>query len=338
MQEIKKIEDDLKTTPRSWLITGAAGFIGSNLLEYLLSLNQKVIGLDNFSTGKKSNIEEVLENCSAYKSNFRLIDGDITNLETCHNAVANAEIILHQAALGSVPRSIADPISTNKSNVDGFLNMLVATRESGKRFVYASSSSVYGDSAKLPKVEHEIGQALSPYAVSKSVNEQYARVFKDLYAMEIIGLRYFNVFGKRQDPLGQYAAVIPKWIGQLLSGTKCEINGDGQISRDFCHVSNVIQANILAATCKEPKAFGKNFNIAVAQQTTLNQLYQIIKTTIEQKTNKRLPLANYTHERPGDVKHSLANIELAKNLLGYHPNTNLSQAMPEVIDWYLRSY
>lgn len=336
MQDIKKIEDNLKANPRSWLITGVAGFIGSNLLEYLLNLDQKVCGLDNFSTGKKSNIDEVLKNCADFKDNFTLIEGDITNLETCQKAVNSAEIILHQAALGSVPRSIADPISTNKSNVDGFLNMLVAARGSGKRFVYASSSSVYGDSPKLPKIENEIGQALSPYAVSKAVNEQYAKVFKDLYEMEIIGLRYFNVFGKRQDPLGQYAAVIPKWIGQLLSGAKCEINGDGQISRDFCHVSNVIQANILAAFCQDKQAFGKNFNIAVSQQTTLNQLYQIIKTTIEQKTTKRLPLANYAHERPGDVKHSLANIELAKKLLGYHPSTSLSQAMPEVIDWYLK--
>ena len=286
MTKYEQLQEHLKSNQNTWLVTGVAGFIGSNLLEKLLILNQKVVGLDNFDTGYQHNIDQAIEDASIasgkdikqLKQDFTFIEGDIRKLEDCQKACSGVDYVLHQAALGSVPRSIEDPINTNKANIDGFLNMLVSSRDAKvKRFVYAASSSTYGDHPGLPKVEGEIGAPLSPYAVTKVVNELYASVFAKTYGFKTIGLRYFNIFGKRQDPEGAYAAVIPKWVSDILSGADVFINGDGKTSRDFCYIDNTVQMNLLAATTTDSNSTDQVYNVAVNDQTDLNQLYQMIE-------------------------------------------------------------
>jgi UDP-N-acetylglucosamine/UDP-N-acetylgalactosamine 4-epimerase len=335
---LETIVEELRVNPKTWLITGVAGFIGSNLLEYLLNIGQTVIGLDNFSTGKNENLYEVrdLVNPGAW-SNFTLIKGDIREYNVCLSACAEVDIVLHQAALGSVPRSLEDPIATNQSNVDGFLNMLVAARDTNiDRFIYAASSSTYGDHPGLPKTEDKIGKPLSPYAVTKLVNELYADVFANCYKMQTIGLRYFNVFGKRQDPNGPYAAVIPIWINAIANDKSIVINGDGETSRDFCYIENVIQANLLAALCNKPSAINQVYNIAFGKQTTLNQLFQKICKQVQlmsKSINSSKPV--YTSFRAGDVRHSLADISKASKLLGYSPKFDIDQGLEKTIAWYM---
>ena len=332
------IKKELLNEERTWLITGVAGFIGSNLAEALLKLNQKVISLDNFSTGHRYNLEHIKDSVTAKEwEKFTFIEGDITNFETCKEITKGVDIVLHQAALGSVPRSIDTPVISNHANVTGFLNMLTASKDNGvKRFVYASSSSVYGDSKELPKVEERIGNLLSPYAVTKYVNELYMGVFQRCYGMEAIGLRYFNVFGKRQDPNGAYAAVIPKWIGQILNGEELFINGDGETSRDFTYIENVIQANILAGTTENSKAFGEAFNTAVGGRETLNNLYMaIVKGLKENLPEIKIKDAIYREFRVGDIRHSNANIDKMQKLLGYEPTHSLEEGLSESIAWYI---
>lgn len=318
----------------SVLVTGGAGFIGSNIIDKLMKQGNRVVCLDNFSTGKRENIAHHLSN-----SNFMLIDGDIRDLEICTRAAQGVDFVLHQAALGSVPRSIKDPITTNDVNVTGFLNMLVASRDADvKRFVYAASSSTYGDSKELPKVEERIGNPLSPYAVTKYVNELYANVFSSVYKMEIIGLRYFNVFGPRQDPGGAYAAVIPLFVRSLISKTSPSINGDGNFSRDFTYVANVVQANELAATTSSIEAINSVYNIACGTRTTLNELFSVIKGELS-AFDAEIDNVNavYGPERAGDIPHSLASIDKAKKLLGYRPSHTFSQGIKEAIGWYLEN-
>lgn len=337
MTKYDTIKSQLKANPKTWLVTGVAGFIGSNLLETLLRLDQKVIGLDNFSTGKQDNLDATMaEVTSEQWSGFSFHEGDIRDLDNCRNAVSGADYILHQAALGSVPRSIDDPITTNQSNIDGFLNMLVAARDASvKRFVYAASSSTYGDHPGLPKVEDTIGHPLSPYAVTKYVNELYADVFARTYGMKTIGLRYFNVFGKRQDPNGAYAAVIPKWIGQLLVHEAPIINGDGETSRDFCFIENTVQANILAATTKDPNAVNKVYNVAFGERTTLNELFSMIQQELSATDSSISKIkVQYGPERKGDVRHSLANISRVKDFLGYAPAFSVQEGMKRTVQWY----
>nr|WP_321451987.1 SDR family oxidoreductase [uncultured Carboxylicivirga sp.] len=322
---MKKIEN------KSVLVTGGAGFIGSNLVETLLRQNNKVVCLDNFATGKRVNIEPFLSN-----SDFTLIEGDIRNLDDCKNAVAGMDIVLHQAALGSVPRSIKDPITSNDVNVGGFVNMLVAARDAEvKRFVYAASSSTYGDSKNMPKVEHIIGKPLSPYAITKYVNELYADVFARLYDMKIIGLRYFNVFGRRQDPDGAYAAVIPKFVKLLLEKQSPVINGDGTFSRDFTYIENVIQANQLAATVESDEAINTVYNVAYGDRTTLNELVNWLKEFLAEfdKDISKVDIV-YGPEREGDIPHSLASIDKARTLLGYNPQYSIKEGLKEAISWY----
>ena len=324
----------------TYLVTGVAGFIGSNLAEALLAAGHTVVGLDNFATGYRHNLDDVRERVGAEAAaQFTFIEGDIRDLDACHRACDGVDIVLHQAALGSVPRSIADPLSTHAVNVDGFVNMLIAARDAGvKRFVYASSSSVYGDHPGLPKVEAEIGTPLSPYAVSKRTNELYARTFQDHYGLETVGLRYFNVFGRRQDPSGAYAAVIPKWIGQLLDGEQPTIFGDGETSRDFCYIANVVQANLRAAAAPS-EATGTVYNIAYGDRTTLNELYAAIVQNIERaRPDLELPEADYGPFRPGDVRHSLADVAQARERLGYAPTYTAQAGLREAIDWYLATY
>lgn len=331
-EDIKK---DLVDKPKCWLVTGVAGFIGSNLLETLLGLNQKVVGLDNFSTGLRQNLSDVKICISAKQwDNFRLIEGDIKNLSDCMSAVQGIDIILHQAALGSVPRSIKDPIASNDANVVGFLNMLWAAKSAGvKRFVYASSSSVYGDSPGLPKVEDCTGNLLSPYAVTKFVNELYAKVFSRSYGLETIGLRYFNVFGKRQDPESTYAAVIPIWFRNFVRKQPIIINGDGETSRDFCFVENAVQANILAGMATEPKAFNRVYNVSFGQQTTLNILFQLIRERVSEKYPEVLETQPTYHDfRAGDIRHSLAKISDAQEFLGYNPLYSLKDGLLKTSD------
>lgn len=337
MSEYEKIIEQVKNSPKSWLITGVAGFIGSNLLEALLRLNQKVVGLDNFATGHQRNLDEVQANVSKEQwQNFEFIKGDICDLEACKKATANVDFVLHEAALGSVPRSIKDPIATNSANIDGFLNMLVASRDAGvKRFVYAASSSTYGDHPGLPKVEDRIGKPLSPYAVTKYVNELYADVFARTYGMQNIGLRYFNVFGKRQDPEGAYAAVIPKWIASMIRNQPVFINGDGETSRDFCYVENVIQANLLAALSENTEAVNQVYNVAVGDRTTLNELYSYLHENLLPKYSHLAGVsATYRDFRAGDVRHSLADISKAKTLLGYAPIYRVKEGLKLAMDWY----
>jgi UDP-N-acetylglucosamine 4-epimerase len=328
----------LKATPKRWLVTGVAGFIGSNLLEELLKLNQAVVGLDNFSTGHRHNLEDVRKVVGEEAwGRFTFIEGDIRNLANCNRACEGVDYVLHQAALGSVPRSMSDPITTNQSNIDGFLNMLVAARDAKvKRFVYAASSSTYGDHPGLPKKEDIIGKPLSPYAVTKYVNELYADVFGRCYGLESIGLRYFNVFGRRQDPAGAYAAVIPKWIGELLEGKSPTINGDGETSRDFCYIDNTIQVNLLAATTENKEAVNQVYNVAVGGRTSLNELFRLIRDILGKvKPQVKDIEAIYRDFRPGDVRHSQADIEKARQLLGYEPIYGVSQGMTETVKWFL---
>ena len=333
------LKDRLLDTRFNWAVTGVAGFIGSNLLEVLLRHNQTVLGLDNFSTGHQHNLDQVKENVSAEQwSRFRMITGDIRDLKNCRDTCANVNYVLHQAALGSVPRSLEDPLLTNENNITGFLNMLVAARDSDvNRFVYAASSSTYGDHPGLPKVEGAIGKPLSPYAVTKYVNELYADVFARCYDFKTIGLRYFNIFGQRQDPEGAYAAVVPKWVASLLSDEPVYINGDGETSRDFCYIDNAVQANLLAATTENEDALNQVYNVAVGERTTLNQLFEMIRNLLAKDKPELAGVgAVYRDFRAGDVRHSLADISKAQNLLGYMPTHRISEGMEEAMDWYVQ--
>ena len=332
-----QVQAQLRTTPRSWLVTGCAGFIGSNLIEALLKLDQRVVGLDNFATGYAHNLDEVRANVSATQwSNFRFIQGDIREAATCAKAVAEVEFVLHQAALGSVPRSLADPVTTNDVNISGFLNMLVAARDAKvQAFVYAASSSTYGDHPALPKVEDQIGKPLSPYAVTKYVNELYADVFARAYDFKTIGLRYFNVFGKRQDPEGAYAAVIPKWIAAMLKGEAVSVNGDGETSRDFCFVDNAVQANILAAMAAD-EGTNQVYNVAVNARTSLNALHKNLVSTLAENAVSYALVPSYRDFRAGDVRHSQADITKAQRLLGYQPTHTILQGLQAAMPWYIQ--
>lgn len=344
MTSYERLQEHLKTNQSVWLVTGVAGFIGSNLLEKLLVLNQRVIGLDNFDTGHQKNIDQALKDAGDVagkdlSSNFRFINGDIRQLGDCKEACKGVDYVLHQAALGSVPRSIEDPINTNKANIGGFLNMLVASKDANvKRFVYAASSSTYGDHPDLPKMEDKIGNPLSPYAVTKVVNELYAGVFAKTYGLKSIGLRYFNIFGKRQDPNGAYAAVIPKWVAAILGKENVYINGDGKTSRDFCYIDNTVQMNLLAATTNNDSAINQVYNVALNDRTSLNELYKMIEERLIERTQglrKKEPI--YRDFRAGDVRHSQANIEKAQKLLGYKPRYRISEGLNEAMDWYVGS-
>ena len=338
MTSYESIQQQLKAEPQTWLITGVAGFIGSNLLEALLKLDQKVIGLDNFSTGYERNLDEVKELVSSAQwKKFRFIEGDICDLATCHGACNDVDYVLHQAALGSVPRSIKDPLITNRNNINGFLNMLVASRDADvRRFVYAASSSTYGDHPDLPKVEDKIGKPLSPYAVTKLVNELYAEVFARSYGFKSIGLRYFNVFGRRQDPAGAYAAVIPKWIAAMIKNEPVFINGDGETSRDFNYIDNTVQANVLAAVAKDESAVNEVFNVAVGERTSLNQLYFHLRDALaEHYPHLKAAQPIYRDFRVGDVRHSLADVGKAKDLLGYMPTHRVAEGLEEAMAWYV---
>ena len=344
MNNYLELQEYLLVNQKTWLITGVAGFIGSNLLEKLLILNQKVIGLDNFDTGYQENINQAINDANEATgkdliNNFKFINGDIRDLKNCESACEGADYVLHHAALGSVPRSIEDPINTNKTNIDGFLNMLMASKNVNvKRFVYAASSSTYGDHPDLPKVEDKIGNPLSPYAVTKSVNELYASVFAKTYGFKTIGLRYFNIFGKRQDPKGAYAAVIPKWVSDILNKNDVFINGDGETSRDFCYIENTVQVNLLAAMSENEKAIDQVYNVALNHKTSLNDLYHMIENRlIERKPSLENKLPIYRDFRKGDVRHSQANINKAKKLLNYEPTHSISKGLDEVMDWYVQS-
>jgi UDP-N-acetylglucosamine/UDP-N-acetylgalactosamine 4-epimerase len=327
------------TTPRTWLVTGVAGFIGSNLLESLLMLGQRVVGLDNFATGHRENLEQVRDAVGprAWKR-FRFIKGDIRSLSTCKRVCKGAEVVLHQAALGSVPRSIEDPLATHDNNVTGFLNMLIAARDAGvKRFVYAASSAAYGDHPALPRVEHQVGHPLSPYGAGKYMNELYADAFARCYPFSPIGLRYFNVFGPRQDPEGAYAAVIPRWIAAMLRADPVYIFGDGETSRDFCFIDNVVQANVLAATTEKPEASNEVYNVAVGEQTSLNELFAILQRLCTEHVPGYVPApAIYKDFRPGDVRYSRADISKAKRLLGYQPTCHVNEGLQRAFQWYVR--
>lgn len=347
------LKQRLQTNPRTWLVTGVAGFIGSNLLETLLVLGQRVVGLDNFATGHRHNLEAAVTDAALSSGQprekleglFHFIEGDIRDLEACRQAMVWKEggenhpvdYVLHQAALGSVPRSIEDPVTTNQANIDGFLNMLVAARDAKvSRFVYAASSSTYGDHPDLPKVEDKIGKPLSPYAVTKLVNELYADVFARTYGFKTIGLRYFNIFGKRQDPNGAYAAVIPKWIAAMIAGQPVFINGDGETSRDFCYIANTIQANLLAATTDNPDAANQVYNVAVGDRTTLNDLSTfLVQSLAERYPHLRDFKPVHRDFRAGDVRHSLADIGKAQRLLGYVPSHRIDAGLRESMSWYI---
>ena len=344
MNKYEELKEHLNKNQKTWLITGVAGFIGSNLLEKLLILNQKVVGLDNFETGYQYNIDQALQDANIISSrdqssNFNFINGDIRNLKDCEQACDGVDYVLHQAALGSVPRSIEDPLATNEANINGFLNILIASKNKKvKRFVYAASSSSYGDNTDLPKIEHMIGNPLSPYAVTKLVNELYANVFAKNFNFKTIGLRYFNVFGKRQDPDGAYAAVIPKWVASILNNKEVYINGDGETSRDFCYIENAVQANILAAMTTNQEAIDQVYNVALNQRTSLNELYKLIEDKIIERVDgleQKEPI--YRDFRAGDVRHSQASIDKAKKLLDYQPEFKVSEGLNEAIDWYINS-
>lgn len=331
----QQLQEQLLQQPKTWLITGVAGFIGSNLLETLLKLNQKVVGLDNFATGHQRNLDEVKSLVSeAQWKNFTFNQGDIREYDDCQNAVKTVDYILHQAALGSVPRSIADPITTNAANITGFLNMLQAAKEANvSSFTYAASSSTYGDHPALPKVEENIGNPLSPYAVTKYVNELYAGVYAKTYGFKTIGLRYFNVFGKRQDPNGAYAAVIPKWTASMIQGEDVFINGDGETSRDFCFIENTVQMNLLAATAPD-EAKDEVYNVAVGDRTTLNDLYSSIKTALASNDVQVDAEPVYREFRAGDVRHSQADISKAQTNLGYSPEYKILEGIEKAMPWY----
>lgn len=337
MSRYDQIKQELLASPKCWLITGVAGFIGSNLLETLLSLNQKVVGLDNFATGYQCNLDQVQSKVTAEQwARFEFHLGDIRNLSDCSKVCSGADYVLHQAALGSVPRSISDPIATSAANIDGFLNMLVAAKDARvKSFTYAASSSTYGDHPGLPKVEDRIGKPLSPYAVTKYVNELYADVFARCYGFQTIGLRYFNVFGARQDPNGAYAAVIPKWTAALIHAEPIYINGDGETSRDFCYVANAVQANLLAATTVDEDAKNQVYNVAVGDRTTLNQLFNLLRDGLNAKGVKADAQPIYRDFREGDVRHSQADVSKAQRLLGYSPSHRLAEGVDESLPWYV---
>lgn len=331
------LQVSLRATPRHWLITGVAGFIGSNLLETLLKLDQTVIGLDNFATGHQRNLDEVRSLVSAPQwTRFTFLEGDIRDLAVCRDSCKGVDHVLHQAALGSVPRSLADPLATNATNVTGFLNMLIAARdERVKSFVYAASSSTYGDHPVLPKVEDTIGKPLSPYAVTKYVNELYADVFFRNYNFDTIGLRYFNVFGSRQDPDGAYAAVIPKWTAAMISGLDVHINGDGETSRDFCYVDNAVQANLLAAITEAAEARNQVYNVAVGGRTSLNQLFRALRAALADNGVQYEKTGIHRDSRAGDVRHSQANIAKARRLLGYVPTHDVQAGIGAAMPWYI---
>ncbi|WP_322996666.1 NAD-dependent epimerase/dehydratase family protein [Castellaniella sp.] len=337
MTRYEALRIQLQTQPRTWLVTGCAGFIGSNLLESLLGLDQAVVGLDNFSTGYQHNLDEVQSRVSPQQwARFRFIQGDIRDLDTCRQAVTGVQHVLHQAALGSVPRSLADPITTNAVNVAGQLNMLVAARDAGvQSFVYAASSSTYGDHPGLPKVEDRIGKPLSPYAVTKYVNELYADVFARAYDFQTVGLRYFNVFGQRQDPDGAYAAVIPKWVAAMILDQDVVINGDGETSRDFCYIDNVVQANLLASVAG---AEGRNqvYNVAFNARTSLNQLFDLLRDTLGRNQIAYARPPRHGDFRAGDVRHSQADVSKAGALLGYAPQFNIQQGLDIAMPWYIQ--
>lgn len=337
MTAYEKLQRKLKQQPRTWLVTGAAGFIGSNLVETLLRLNQRVTGLDNFETGAQHNLREVKGLVTkAQWRGFKFVEGSIVDLKACQRACRGVDYVLHQAALGSVPRSIEDPLHSNEANVTGFVKMLVAARDNrARRFVYASSSAIYGDHPGLPKVEHIIGGPLSPYAVTKYVNELYANVFARCYGMETVGLRYFNVFGPRQDPDGAYAAVIPRWIASMIKNQPVLINGDGKTSRDFCYVDNVVQMNLLSATTTNPKAVNQVFNVALNARASLNELFAMLR---ERLAPYYPHLKNFkpVHQpfRAGDVRHSQADIGKAKRLTGFSPTHKIEEGLDVALDWY----
>lgn len=353
MNRYETIKEQLNANPSTWLITGVAGFIGSNLLETLLKLNQNVVGLDNFETGFQHNLDQVSELVTPEQwGRFNFIEGDIRKLEDCQQAMSfpplplgegrgegkPVDYVLHQAALGSVPRSIEDPINTNKANIDGYLNMLVAAKDAKvKRFVYAASSSTYGDHPDLPKVEDKIGNPLSPYSVTKVVNELYAQVFARTYGFKTIGLRYFNIFGRRQTPNGAYAAVIPKWIDAIRKGETVYINGDGTTSRDFCYIDNAVQMNLIAATTENEEATNQVYNVAVGDRTSLNELYKLLLDGLT--AHCQPPTADLVHRdfRAGDVMHSLADISKAKKLLGYEPSHRIGEGLGVALDWYVKN-
>ena len=338
MSQYQQCCEQLQQQPKTWLVTGVAGFIGSNLLEQLLSLGQRVVGLDNFSTGFQHNLDEVQATVSAEQwQNFKFIRGDICNLEDCQAACAGVDYVLHQAALGSVPRSIENPIATNASNISGFVNMLVAAKETQvKNFVYAASSSTYGDHPALPKQEDIIGNPLSPYAVTKYVNELYASVFQRCYGFNSIGLRYFNIFGKRQTPDGAYAAVIPKWTAAMIQGDTVYINGDGSTSRDFNYIANAVQANLLAAITDNTAALNQIYNVAVGGRTDLNQLFNMLTETLAKNAVNYTQAAVYRDFRAGDVRHSQADISKIQTLLGYQPQFNIAQGIEQAMPWYVQ--
>ena len=338
MSQYQQTMRDMTTAPSTWLVTGAAGFIGSNLVEALLKLEQTVVGLDNFATGHRRNLDEVQSLVSAQQwQRFKFIEGDITVAAHCKAACEGVDHVLHQAALGSVPRSLNDPVTTNRVNIDGFLNMLVAARDAAvKSFTYAASSSTYGDHPALPKVEDTIGKPLSPYAVTKYVNELYADVFARSYGFKTIGLRYFNVFGQRQDPDGAYAAVIPKWIAAMINGDDVVINGDGETSRDFCFIDNVVQANLLAATSAE-ESRNEVFNVAVGGRTTLNELFAALAEALADNRVSYSKAAVHGDFRTGDVRHSQADISKAKQLLGYDPQFDIRSGIGRAIQWYIHN-
>lgn len=336
-QRFSDMQERLRRAPKTWAITGVAGFIGSNLLESLLLLDQHVVGMDNFATGHQRNLDEVRTYVSAEQwARFRFFQGDTGDLTTCQNLCTRTDFVLHQAALGSVPRSLQDPIATNQANINGFLNMLVAARDAGvQRFVYAGSSSTYGDHPALPKVENVIGKPLSPYAVTKYVNELYADVFSRCYELPTIGLRYFNVFGPRQDPNGPYAAVIPKWITAMLADNPITIHGDGETSRDFCFVKNVVQANLLAATTSASEANNQIYNVALGDRTTLNELLDLLRKALAGQGVNYQHAPVYADFRSGDVRHSQASIDKAETLLGYHPAFRIADGIRLAMPWYV---
>ena len=340
MSRFDEVRSELRAAPKTWAVTGAAGFIGSALCEELLRLGQRVIALDSFVTGHRSNLDDLQAQVGeAASANFNFIEGDIRNLEDCQRLCQGADYVLHQAALGSVPRSIDDPLASHEANVNGSLNMLIAARDAKvSRLVYASSSSVYGDHPDLPKVEANIGRQLSPYAIGKRVNELYAGVFQDNYGLQVVGMRYFNVFGRRQDPKGAYAAVIPRWLGFLIAGERCQIFGDGTNSRDFCYIDNVVQANLLAATCPDESATNQIYNVGCNGNTNLNDLYKEIRDAVAVKHPQ---VANwdpvYADPRPGDVAHSQANISKIETNLGYAFTHDVGAGMRETVAWYLEA-
>jgi len=342
MTKYEELQKYLEQNRYTWLITGVAGFIGSNLLETLLRLNQKVVGLDNFETGYQRNLTAAIRDAGMEGASppFVFIEGDVQDINVCREACEGVDFVLHQAALGSVPRSIEDPIRTNDTNINGFLNMLVSARDANvKRFVYAASSSTYGDHPDLPKVEDKIGNPLSPYAVTKLVNELYATVFARAYGFKTIGLRYFNVFGKRQDPSGAYAAVIPKWAGRIIRQEPVHIFGDGETSRDFCFVDNAVQMNLLAATTDNPEALDQIYNVALGDRTTLNELFSIMQQHLSPLLGDRSPIQPECQDfRRGDVRHSQADISKARHLLNYVPMYRIEAGLELTMRWYVAEY